>query len=188
MLMKEQEQKDANWTYNADAPDTAQPEDQIAPQKPVSNEPITWSASEYVAHEKSPAWYLTLFAGGGLLVLIVFIVTRDVLASVVVLLSCAALSVYAGRKPETKRYSLTDQGVTVEGKPYAYSMFRSFSVVEEGAIDSIWLKPLKRFSPMTVMYFAPEDADQIVDMISQYLPYEEHELDTIDRISKRVRF
>ncbi len=149
---------------------------------------VEWSASEYIAHEKSAGWYAAFFAGGGLLVVIVFAVTRDYLASLVVLLACAAISVYAGRKPATNRYIVDEKGVKVEEKFHPYSEFRSFSIVEEGGIDSIWLKSLKRFSPPVVMYFSPEDGDRIIDVIANFLPNEEHELDAIDRFSKRMRF
>jgi hypothetical protein len=133
-------------------------------------------------------WYVGLFGIGGLIVVLMYVITRDVLASVVVLIASASMSVYAGRKPETKRYRLDDSGVQVADKTYPYSLFKSFSVVDEGAIDSVWLKPLKRFSPLVVMYFSPEDEEKIVNVLSSFLPHEQRELDMMDHISKKMRF
>lgn len=150
--------------------------------------PMQWTASEYVAHEKSAGWYGTFFASSVVVVFLVFIITRDILASIVVLLVCSAISIYAGRKPQINSYILSENGVKVQERLYPYSAFKSFSVVEEGAINSIWLKPFKRFAPIVAMYFSPEDEQKIIDILSNFLPHEEHQLDAIDRASKKMRF
>ncbi len=149
---------------------------------------VEWSASEFIEHQKSSNWYFALFAGAGLLVLIVFFITRDYLASAVVLLACVAISVYAGRQPATKRYLINSDGVMVDQQFYPYAGFRSFSVVEDGAIDSVVLVRLKRFTPPIVMYFPPDEEDKIVDTLANFLPHEQRELDAIDRLSRRFRF
>ena len=149
---------------------------------------IQWSASEYIAHSKSGSWYLKLIAGGVVLVVIILLITRDPFAGLAVLLACITLGVYAGRPPETKQYILSEQGVQVDDKMFAYGLFRSFSLVEEGGISSVWLKPLKRFSPMVVMYFPPEDENKIVDMLANFLPHEQRQLDGIDQLSRKMRF
>jgi hypothetical protein len=166
--------------------DDANIQSQGVPVEPLPT--INWSASEYVEHEKGATWYMALFGGGLIFTLLIFLIARDILASIVVLFSFMAIAVYAGRKPETKNYSVGENGVEVGEKAYYYADFKSFSVVEEGGIDSIWLKRLKRFSPPVVMYFSPDDADKIIDVISNFLPHEEHELDAVDRLTKRVRF
>jgi hypothetical protein len=129
-----------------------------------------------------------LFAGSAVAVLLVFLVSRDILASIVVLLASTTISVYAGRKPSINRYVVNENGIQIQDKQYLYRDFKSFSVVEEGAIDSVWLKPIKKFSPVVVMYFSPEDEQKIIDVIANFLPHEERELDAIDRLSKKIRF
>lgn len=150
--------------------------------------PVQWSASEYIAHDKTSLWYFGLFGAGGLLVVTLYLITGDLLAGLVVLVASITLSIYAGRKPATKAYKIDEKGVQVEEKFYPYSTFKSFSVVEEGGVDSVWLKPLKRLSPMVVMYFPPEDENSIVGVLSEFLPHEQRELDMIDQLSKRMRF
>jgi hypothetical protein len=183
--------EEANWQYNPDNPasehenvDMAEPRGVPLPEIPT----VEWTASEYVAHEKSTSWYLMLFAGSAVAVLLVFLVSRDILASIVVLLASTTISVYAGRKPSINRYVVNENGIQIQDKQYLYRDFKSFSVVEEGAIDSVWLKPIKKFSPVVVMYFSPEDEQKIIDVIANFLPHEERELDAIDRLSKKIRF
>jgi hypothetical protein len=189
--MQDQQQSETNWDYKPendtqdyDGNDFAQTTGIPMQEVPA----VQWSASEYVAHEKSAGWYGLFFAGSLAIVALVFLITRDILASIVVLLSCSAISVYAARKPGTNSYVVDEKGVKVQERFYPYSTFRSFSLVEEGAINSIWLKPLKRLSPIVVMYFSPEDEQKIVDVLANFLPHEDRELDAIDRFSKRMRF
>jgi hypothetical protein len=193
MLMDEQQQpeKEANWQYAPGKQTTSYDGDDLAESRgvPLPTIPtIEWTASEYVAHEKNASWYLAFLSASLVVALLVFFVSKDILATIVVLLACATITVYAGRKPATNRYIVNEKGVQVEDKMHRYSTFRSFSVVEEGAINSVWLKPLKRFAPVVVMYFSPEDEQKIIDVLANFLPHEERELDAIDRFSKRIRF
>lgn len=149
---------------------------------------VEWSASEYVAHEKSSSWYLGTVFFGAILTALIYFITTDIFVTAVVFIAGASMAIYAGRKPDTKQYQLDDKGIKVADKIYPYSNFKSFSIVEEGAIDSIWLKPMKRFSPLVVVYFSPEDEAKIIDVLANFLPHEQRELDFIDQISKKMRF
>jgi hypothetical protein len=73
-------------------------------------------------------------------------------------------------------------------KIYAYNMFKSFSVAQEEGAESINLFPLKRFMPIVSAYFTPQDEDKIVNAIGEHLPLEEHKLDNVDRLARRLRF
>jgi hypothetical protein len=58
----------------------------------------------------------------------------------------------------------------------------------EGAFSSIVLVPLKRFSPLTSIYYAPQDEERITAMLAAHLPYEERKHDPIDKLMQRIRF
>ncbi len=149
---------------------------------------LSWSASEYVAHEKSASWYFMLLGGSLLITIIVYVLNRDIITSVAILTVSLSASFFASRKPASKTYALSEKGLRVDEKLYRYEEFKSFSLVEEGAIDSVWLKPLGRFAPLLVIYFEPKDEDEIIAILSMFLPHEKRELDPIDRMMKRLRF
>jgi len=149
---------------------------------------ISWTASEYISHEKNKTWHLYLFAVASILIVLVYLVSQDKLAVIVIILSTVAVSVYATKKPIEKNYSLDSSGLRIDNNYFDYSIFRSFSIVEEGAIDSIWLKPLKRTTPTIVIYFPLEEEEKIEKILSAYLPFEDRKLDLIDRVTKRIRF
>ena len=66
--------------------------------------------------------------------------------------------------------------------------FKSFSVVQEGAVESIWLLPLQRFAPGLSIYFAPNDKDRILAILDDFLPVEEKEPDMVERLMHKIRF
>ena len=150
--------------------------------------PVTWSASEFVSHQKTTSWYIGLGAVSAVVTLLVFLITRNLLSGIVVAMACMALGVFAARAPQTKTFEINTAGVVVEGKIFPYSMFKSFSIIDDEAVSCIWLRPLKKLMPTVVMYYGPEEEEQIVQMLDNFLPQEDRQHDVVDRISRRIRF
>lgn len=154
----------------------------------ITAQPVAWTASEYISHEKSMSWHGILYITAVVLSFIVYLVSKDKLAVLVILMSAVAMSVYAKKKPSLKSYELSSDGIGIDNQFYSYDEFRSFSILEEGAVNSIWLKRLQRFSPPVVIYFSKDEEERIQDILENYLPFEEKNLDFIDRATKRIRF
>ncbi len=149
---------------------------------------VQWTASEFLAHQKNSNWYLILILGAFGLSVVVYLLTRDIISSISLLIFAILLAIVAARKPRTLRYHLGDHGLQVEERFYPYQDFKSFSVINEGAINSIMLLPLKRFATGVTMYYAPEDEQKILDVLSAELPYEERQQDPVDKFMQRIRF
>lgn len=149
---------------------------------------ITWTASEYIAHHKSPGWYGAL---GGIAVVVAAVIwffTKDIISAAVVIVAAIAFGGYGARQPRQLRYSLDNHGLTIGERRFVYQQFRSFSMVPEGAFASIVFVPLKRFSPLTTIYYDPADEAKIVALLSDRLPHEERQQAMIDRLMWRIRF
>lgn len=176
----------------APAPAPRQPqasETPSAPAAPVaSGAGISWTASEFVSHEKSAGWYGVLLLVTAIVAALIYLVTKDTISTGVVIIAALAFAVLAGRKPRQLQYQLDDASVSIGQKQLGYNTFKSFSVVPEGAFSSIVFWPLKRFAPLTTIYFAPDDEQKIIDLLSKHLPLEEHKLDAVDRTMRRIRF
>jgi hypothetical protein len=149
---------------------------------------VSWTASEFIAHHKSTGWYLRLGAAGILAAAIVYIFTRDLISSGMILIAMVALGAFAGRKPRALQYRIDNFGIQVGEKTYPYHDFKSFSVIDEGAMSSVSLLPMKRFLPPLSIYYDPQDETKIVTMLSAELPFEEGQKDAIDRLMHRIRF
>jgi hypothetical protein len=98
------------------------------------------------------------------------------------------LGFYAAHQPRQLEYEIGRRGLSIGGKYHGYDEFKSFSILPEGAFSSIVFMPLKRFAPPITIYYAPEDEEKILAVLSGSLPYEEPRRDAVDSLMKRIRF
>lgn len=161
---------------------------QLAMPQTLPDEEISWTASEFIAHQKSPVWYMLLLLVGAAIATLTYFLTKDVISTASIVIIAVIFAVYAGHKPRVLTYRLDRDGLTIGGKLYAYGQFHSFSVMEEGAIPSIVFMPLKRFMPLLTIYYDPKDEDTIVGMLAERLPLEQRKRDAIDSMLHKIRF
>ena len=186
----------AGWAYKPDGQTEHQPEHLSGPQPHTDaakaphekEEVVTWTASEFIAHQKSFGWYVMLMLVGLALASVVYLVTKDMITVGVIILCFLVFGIAAGRKPRVLPYRLDRSGLTIGQKLYPYGHFKAFAVIDEGTFSSIVFLPLKRFMPALSIYFAPEDEDRILDTLSLYLPLEQGKLDLFETIVRRIRF
>jgi hypothetical protein len=151
-------------------------------------DPVTWTASEFIAHTKSPGWYAIFAAIAVAFTALVFLFTRDIITASMVIIGAILFGVMASRKPRELSYVVDDHGVRVGEKFYAYANFKSFSLIKEEGVESIWFMPLQRFMPGLSIYFAPEDGDLIVAVLATYLPFEPRTIDPLDKLMHKIGF
>ncbi len=151
-------------------------------------EEVSWTASEFISHQKSSTWYIGLGGAAAVVTLVVFVITSNIFSALVVAMAFMSLGVFAARKPATIQYKISPDGVYAGEKLYPYGMFKSYSVVEDGAVNCIWLRPLKKLMPTVVMYYPPDEEDTILDTLDNFLAQEDREHDALDRFSRRIRF
>ena len=154
----------------------------------ASHEVVSWTASEYIAHEKSGSWYLVLSVTALGFAAAVWLLTRELVSPIVILVMGLAFGTFAARKPQELTYELTNSALRVGERTYPYSLFKSFTIVEEGAIHSILLMPLQRFMPPLSIYYDPVDEEKIAEALQSYLPYEDRRQDVVDRFMRKIRF
>ena len=150
--------------------------------------PIGWSASEYIDHEKRAGWFIGVGAVGAVLAATIFLLTRDPINSIVIVMVVALFAASGARKPRILNYGLDSRGVHIGTRLYDFNDFRSFSIMDEGGLHSIELFQLKRFTTPITLYFPPDQEAAIINFLGSYLPREVRKHDPIDRLMRRVRF
>ena len=100
----------------------------------------------------------------------------------------AAFGVYANIKPKTLEYLIDSSGVTVDKKHFSYENFKIVEIVEGGMVPSVNLIPVKRFSVPVTLYFSPQQENQILEILGEFLPSEIKRLEAIDRIVAKLHF
>lgn len=161
-----------------------EPEEEKAP---ISGE-FQWTASEFIAHEKSAGWYLALFAVATAIAVGVFIWTKDKVSIFIIYFAAFVLAYFASHKPREMNYAISPDGIDIGSKHYSFNEFKSFGLVPEGAFTSIMFMPHKRFAIPLSIYYPPEDEAKIAELIGSYLPFEEHSKDAIDKLLRAIRF
>jgi hypothetical protein len=169
------------FSQSVSVPDNAHPADQ-------TDDVISWTASEFIAHHKSSGWYALLLLASAVAAILIWLGTKDVVSAIVVVFAATMLATFAARKPRQLSYQLDPAGLTIGEKFYGFNEFRAFSIVPEGAFSSIVFTPHKRFGTLVTIYYDPEDEERIIDAISQRLPHQEHRADLVDGMMRRIRF
>jgi hypothetical protein len=177
----------------APQPEVSQPN--VIPEAMASSEPyepmsdvISWTASEFIAHEKPTGWYVLIAAGAVVAAAITWLVTRDIMPTSAVFIGITLLAFYASHKPNQQQYQLDESGLTIGNRHLPYHEFRSFAVMPEGAFLSVELTPLRRFSMYATLYLDPADEERIISYLSMHLPMEEAKPSLTDDLMRRIRF
>lgn len=174
--------QEGNWQYR--------PEDTQLPteSKERAADSVSWTASEFVANQKTGGWFVLLAVAALVGCTAIYFLTRDIISAIMIATVAAAFGFLATRQPRILTYKIDTTGIHIGGKFYPYQTFKSFSVVDEGALSSILLMPLKRFMPPISVYYAPEDEDKITDVLGDFLPFEARQHDMVDRFMRKIRF
>lgn len=191
-----------NWQYkpedtgtsdsgsDSDTPQQFQPAPDAAPVELARTHQaeVNWTASEFIAHDKSPMWYMALAGVMAVLMALAFFLFHDVIAAISIVFLGVIFGALASHKPRVLEYRIDPSGVHVGPKVYQYDQFKSFGIVREGAFSNITLMPLRRFSPSLTVYYPPEDEDPIVGAMADYLPMADVPNDAIDRFLRTIHF
>ena len=177
-----QQPQAADFSNSAPMPAVAEP----LPET-INQPEVTWSASEFIAHEKSLLWYVALTGGAFLVAAIVYLLTKDVVAVVALVFVAALFGVLGAHKPRVLNYHVDAGGLTIDRKFYPFSEFKSFGIVNEGAFSSIVFMPMRRFMPTLTIYYPPENENDVVEALTAYLPFAPASHDLIDRLMRRIR-
>ncbi len=157
-------------------------------KKAAVNETAEWTASEYIDHTRGAFWYVLLTVGTAALTAAIYFLTKDIFAGVITAVVGIIVGIFSMQKPKETTYRLSGDGLSIGEKFYPYSRFRSFAIIHEGGLTSINLVPVKKFMPIISAYFEPTQEEKIVNILGQHLAYEERGLDSIERLTRRLRF
>lgn len=165
-------------------PVTAPTEDTTLTQE----DPVNWSAQEYVHMEKGGGWFaIFVVVVLGLIAFDVFVLKSWTFSALVVVMAIAII-IYSRRPPRMLHYALSgSQGLYVGERLHHFDEFKAFGMIRDGDHYSIMLIPRKRFAPGVSVYFPEEAGERIVDILGKRLPMENLKLDAIDVIVRKLR-
>lgn len=160
--------------------------DQQDDDQQYDNEPVTWTANEFIHQEKGAMWFL-LFGVVVLALLGLSVWTQAWSFTVLIAVIAFVVVIYSRRPPRELTYSITDEGLMVDDKLHEFSNFKSFGIIRDGEEFSVMLIPTQRFQPGVTVYFPEEAGEDIVDMLGSRLPMKDLKLDMVDRAVRLLR-
>ena len=181
------------WEYKPEGDDNEVEDDGLMPETAGRPSPasrsgaVSWQAVEFIQHPHNSSWYGALVFLTAALTAFVYFITKDYIATATIPIVGVIVGVFAGHKPQVVHYEIASSGLKIGEKSYPYKLFKSFSILQEGDLNSVNLFPLKRFMPPIAAYFEAAEQDKIVNALGEYLPFEERKMDSIDRLSRRLR-
>jgi len=184
--MQEDDNQEAGWTFKRESSAPTEYQPVGASHKPSSS--VEWSASEYVANPRNASWFLGLIFLSFFASAVIYMISRDVISTIAILFLGLAVGIFSAHKPKVLDYTVDEKGIKIGHKHYAYSTFRSFSILGKAGFGSIYLMPLKRFMPPIEIHFSLVDQESIVSILGDYLPFEERKPDLVDNLFDRLRF
>ena len=75
----------------------------------------------------------------------------------------------------------------IDEAKHGFNEYRAFGVRKDGALWQLVLLPVKRFGLPTAMFINEDQGEKIVDFVGARLPMEKVEMDTADKISRRLK-
>ena len=148
---------------------------------------ITWTASEYIEHQRGAGWYAALAVITIVLAAGAYLLIHDYFAAAIIIILGLILAFYAGHQPRQMDYELSGRGIKVGEKSYAYSLFKSFSIAHDGALSTITFYPTKRLGLPISIFFEAKNEGRITKLIGDHLALEERESDGFDRLTRRLK-
>lgn len=148
---------------------------------------ISWTADEFIVHEKSQKWFIYLWVGAGLMVVAALFLLKDWIFALLIAVMAATVMVITRRTPREMNYTLSQEGLTVGDKFFSMDSFSHFGLVKEGAVWNLRLVSNRRFVPPVTAYLPHDQGEQIVDLLGALLPMEDVQTDIIDKIVTKTK-
>lgn len=184
--LSQEEPDTSQLQYNSGKLDNQQAEEE--PDIDPETEFASWTASEFIAHEKPSYWHFAVIGVAIIIAAIIYAFTREILSVLVVIVLGVVFAVYGSAKPKTVQYRLTGEGVYTDEKLHKYTDFKSFSMIETAGLPYLQLMSRKRFMVPLTLYTEPTSIDHITEIIGRHVPYDQQKQDPIDKLSAKLRF
>lgn len=148
-----------------------------------TKELFEWVAYEYTYREHAISWFLTI-GGMATLLVIIGIIARSYFFIAFVTLAFVVIVLYAKRKPQKITFALSKEGVRAGRKFYDFSGLKSFWIFEKGEEKELSLAADKTLAPFIHLPLGDADPQKIREVLSRFLPEEEHKELISDQVAR----
>lgn len=153
----------------------------------ITSEAVSWQASEFMYHEKPTSWFVVLLAIAAVLCL-PFALFGWWLSVALIVVIAVAIMVYTKRQPRVLQYKIDNGGLSIDERKMPYSQFKAYSLSKDLSWFILDLEPAKRFSPRLSILVNPETIEAVDIALAAHLPIQQHKLDRIEELFRKLKF
>jgi hypothetical protein len=138
-------------------------------KEPSEHTVISWKAPEFL-HYKKDVWWFPVQAGVTVLLTGYFILTKQYLVAIIVILGAIIIYQVAHQEPEILPVTFTVDGIRFKGKTILFSNIKTFWIVETEHAKQLYLQQTERLSSPVVIPLIKQDIDKVRGFLSHYIP------------------
>lgn len=148
---------------------------------------LSWKAPEFHFHRKGQWWFL-IQAGLTLALTVLFLLTRQFLVAIIVVLGAAIIYQLAHQEPEVLPVIFSPRGLKYKGRTWEFADLKTFWIIEAGTNYRLHLQSVKRLSTSIAIPLPKDDVAKVRDFLGHYLPETlDAEEDLADRVNRYLR-
>ena len=152
----------------------------LEPGEPI----IEWETVEFEKKQRDKKWYILIFTGIlGIIAYALF--TNNLLMAIIFILSGVLLIMFENKTPRTIKLSISTEGILAHDQLFNFNALESFWIFyEPGGLKLLSLKSKKSYLPYIQLPLGDADPGEIHEILSEFLPEEEHLHSVIEKIEK----
>ncbi len=149
---------------------------------------LKWQATEYHHYKRSTDWFWAVGIITICIAVLAFIF-NNALFGILILLSAGILVFYALRTPEDVEYEINKRGIMVGKELHPYMTLEAFWIETRSNIEpKIILKSKKSFLPYIIIPVHNESADEVADVLRNFLEEKELSEPTAHKVMEYLGF
>jgi len=148
---------------------------------------ISWTAREFVYHEKSKGW----FVGLGILSFAFFIVAllmENYLFAFIIIITAGLIAMMAAKKPKNIKIAISNKGIYINDDHQSYEKISSFWIFEEDEDKKLSLANKTWPKIPRLVMLESQDPQTVREILKEFIEEREHNETTADIIAKKVQF
>lgn len=149
-----------------------------------------WTGKELAPEQRSADWFWALgIVAIGLMVACVLF--GNFLLAIVVLFGSVTTALLAAKRPRIHRFTITDDGITIDTHHYRFDDMLHFSIfefVDETKPAALSIKTKHLLAPHLFIPIVGHDPLDVYEYISLHLPEGHHEESFVDRLVEMMGF
>jgi len=148
---------------------------------------ISWVAPEFTRYEKSKIWFILLGIISATLIIIALLM-KNFLFALIIFMAAFLIYVQGLKHPRKIKFTISEEGLTIDEKTFHYSELKSFWIFEEPGIRILSVITKKLIQPQLSIPLEDQSPEIIRKALIRFIPERKQEETLTDIITRKLKF